>query len=98
MLALAVVVSLAAAGVWTAVGEGGFRRSLAVSLMVVAGLLALTGSTAMSRASTADVRAFLGRGLDNDEPRTGEGLTGIGVFLLVSLPLLAAGLLLFGRG
>ena len=92
------VVAAAVAAAWTAVGGGSFRLHLAVALMVAAGLLALTGGTALSRASTADARAFLGRGLDNEEQRTGAGLTGLGVFLLVALPLLVAGLLLYGRG
>ena len=92
------VAAAAVAGVWTAVGGGSFRLHWAVALMVGAGLLALTGGTALSRASTADVRAFLGRGPDHEEQNTGDGLTGVGVFLFVSLPLLVSGLLLYGSG
>ncbi|MGY1804322.1 hypothetical protein ACI78T_13680 [Blastococcus sp. SYSU D00922] len=89
-----VAVSVAAGGLWWWLGDSGFRRSTAICLMVVAGLLALTGGTALSRASTSDVRAFLGWGLDDEEPDSGEGLTAVGVFLFVCLPLLAAGLAL----
>jgi hypothetical protein len=37
-----------------------------------------------------------GMGPDREEPYTGEGLTGLGVFLFVSLPLFIAGGVLFG--
>jgi hypothetical protein len=66
--------------------------------MVIGGVLSLGGSSVFSRAETNDVRAFLGQGPDRDEPGTGESLTGVGVFLFVSLPLFAAGLLLYGSG
>jgi hypothetical protein len=82
--------------VWVGLGETGFRRAAAISMMAVAGVLALGGGTALSRASTNDARAFLGRGPAREEPDSGEGLTAIGVFLFVSLPLLVAGLVLFG--
>jgi high-affinity Fe2+/Pb2+ permease len=98
MLAVAAAVSLGVAAVWAGISGEELRRTFSITLMVVAGLLALTGGTALSRASTNDVRAFLGRGPDNEEPDSGEGLTGIGVFLLVSVPLLVAGLLLHGGG
>jgi hypothetical protein len=45
-----------------------------------------------------DARAFLGMGLDNSEKDTGAGLTGVGIFLFVSLPLFVVGLVLFGTG
>ena len=90
--------ALAAAGVWWAVADGSFRVSLAVALMVIGGVLSLGGSSVFSRAETNDVRAFFGQGPDRDEPSTGESLTGVGVFLFVSLPLFVAGLALFGSG
>jgi hypothetical protein len=40
---------------------------------------------------TNDERALLGRGTDRERPDSGEGLTGLGVFLFVSLPLFIAG-------
>lgn len=96
MLLAGGAVSLVVAAVWSGVGETGFRQAAGVCLMAIGGVLALTGSTALSRASTSDARAFLGWGLDNEEPDSGEGLTAVGVFLLVSLPLMAVGLVLFG--
>ncbi len=96
LLALAVAVSLAAGALWSAIGDVGFRRGVAISLMVLAGVLGLTGGNVLSRATTADAHAFLGRGPDREDPRSGNGLTGVGVFLFVSLPLLVVGLVLFG--
>ncbi len=65
-------------------------------MMVIAGLISLTGGTAFSRAADNDERAFLGMGPDREEPDSGAGLTVLGVFLFVSLPLFIAGGVLFG--
>jgi hypothetical protein len=88
----------AAAGVWSAVKDDGFRVPLAVSLMVVAALLSLTGSNAISRAGSMDAFAFLGKGPEYEGKDEGEGLTSIGVFLFVALPMFVAGGLLYGTG
>ena len=98
MLAVCVGVAAAGAGLWVALQDGGFRVPFAVALMSAGGVLSLGGSSVFGRAETNDVRAFLGQGPDRDEPGTGESLTGVGVFLFVSLPLFAAGLLLYGSG
>jgi hypothetical protein len=98
MLAVSAVVALAAAGVWSAVRGGGLRVTFAVALLAIAGLLALVGGTVVSRASTSETRAFLGMGPDREEPYGGENLTGLGVFLFVSLPLFLAGAVLYGSG
>lgn len=57
-----------------------------------------TGGTALSRAATNDAGAFLGWGPEHDEPDTGPGVTGLGLFLFVSLPLFVAGGVLYGYG
>ena len=98
MLVASVAGAAVAAGVWAGVDDGGFRVPFAVALMVVGGVLSLGGSSVFSRAETNDVRAFFGQGPDREEPSTGEGLTAVGVFLFVSLPLFVAGLVLFGSG
>jgi hypothetical protein len=96
MLILSTVVALVIAGLWTALQGGGFRPKVGIALMVIAGLISLTGGTVLSRAATNDERAFiLGTGPDREEPDTGEGLTGLGIFLFVSLPLFIAGGVLF---
>jgi hypothetical protein len=96
MLLLSSVVALVVAGLWFALQGGEFRPKVAITLLVIAGLISLTGGTALSRAVTNDARAFLGMGPDLEEPDTGDGLTGLGFFLFVSLPLFIAGGALFG--
>ena len=64
----------------------------------IAGLISLTGGTALSRATTLETRAFLGMGPGLEEPATGEGPTALGVISVVSLPLFIVAGLLFGRG
>jgi hypothetical protein len=77
---------------------GAFRVKVALAALIVAGLVSVTGGTVLSRAATNDARAFLGAGPDREEPASSDGLTGMGVFLFVSLPLAIAGLALFGSG
>jgi hypothetical protein len=96
MILAGVALGLVAGAVWVAVGDTGFARATGISLIVVAGILGLTGGRALSRAGTADTRAFLGKGPEQGDPAGGEGLTAIGVFLFVSLPLLVVGLVLLG--
>ncbi len=98
MLLVSAVVALVVAGLWSAVRGGEFRSTVGIATMVIAALISLTGGTAMSRAATNDERAFLGMGPDREDPGTGEGLTGLGVFLFVSLPLFIAGGVLFDLG
>jgi hypothetical protein len=98
VLAVAVVVAVVAAGLWTAVKGGGFRVPFAVVLMVTGALIALTGSNALTREGSMDTFAFLGKGPESDDPYAGEGLTNVGIFLFVALPLLVVGLVLYGTG
>ncbi len=98
MLLFSAVVALVVAGLWFALHGGGLRSKVAIAVMVIAALISLTGGTAFSRAADNDERAFLGMGPDREEPYTGQGLTGLGVFLFVSLPLFIAGGVLFGSG
>ena len=92
------LVAVAAAGVWWTVQDGGFRVKVAVALLVVAGLVALTGSNALNRSRTAEMRVLLGAGPDHEDPTAGAALTNLGIFLFVSLPLFAVGGLLYGTG
>jgi hypothetical protein len=88
----------AAAGVWTAFDGGSFRVAFAVALMIMGAVLAISGGSAISRTGSRDAFAFLGLGPENTEAASSSALTNLGIFLFVSLPLLVAGLLLFGRG
>jgi hypothetical protein len=86
------------AGAWTLLADGSYRVALAVALMIAGGLLALTGGNAFSRAGSMDAFAFLGMGPEHEDPHAGEGLTNLGIFLFVGLPLIVAGGLLYGTG
>jgi hypothetical protein len=97
-LVLAVLVAVVAAVLWSAVKGGGLRVPTAVALMAMGALLSLSGTTVVSRTQTMDTFAFLGKGPEHDEPDAGEGLTNMGFFLFVALPLLVVGLALYGRG
>jgi hypothetical protein len=96
MIVAGAAIGLAAGAVWMTAGDTLFPRAAGICLMAVAGLLAVTGGSVLSRTSTAEARAFLGRGPDREDPASGEGLTAAGVFLFVSLPLLVFGLVLLG--
>ena len=98
MVLVSAGVALVAGGVWFALQGGGFRVKVALALLIVAAVIGVTGGTVLSRASTDRERAFLGMGPDREEPDTGEGLTGVGVFLFVSLPLFVIGGVLYGSG
>jgi hypothetical protein len=98
MLLYSAVAALVAGGLWWALQGGGFRPKVGIALLIIAGLISLTGGTTFSRAADYEERALLGMGADRDEPYTGEGLTGLGIFLFVSLPLFLAGGVLYGSG
>ena len=98
MLCGCALVALAGSGLWWLLQGGGFRTKFAIALLVIAGLLALTGGNAFSRSGTLEINALMGTGPDHEDPSTGAGLTGVGIFLFVSLPLLLVGGLLYGSG
>ena len=98
MLLFSAVAALVVAGLWWALRGGGFGSKIGIVSMVIASLISLTGGTAFTRAADYEERAFLGMGVDREEPDTGEGLTGLGIFLFVSLPLFIAGGALYGSG
>jgi hypothetical protein len=97
-LVFTTVFALAAAGAWSAITGDGFRVAFAACLMAIGALLAFTGGNAISRTGSMDTLAFLGMGPESDDPDSGDGLTGLGMFLFVSIPLVVAGGLLYGTG
>lgn len=91
MLLIGCLAALALATLWLAVQGGALQDRLAVALMIVAGLVSVTGGTELSRMNTNRARGFIGSGPDREDPFTGKSLTGGGIFLFVSLPLFLAG-------
>jgi hypothetical protein len=72
MLALSAVAVLVGAGLWAAVEDSAFRPKAGIVSMIIAALIGLTGGTALSRATTNDVHAFLGMGPDREDPMPGR--------------------------
>ena len=95
-LALLAAAGLVVAAAWMAVAGGSFRNRFGIALMLLGGLTAVTGGTDLSRHATNDARAFLGAGPDREEPRSGA-LTPFGVFLLVVVPAVLAGMTVYER-
>lgn len=98
MLLASAVLALVLAGVWYLVRGGGYRPKAGMVAMVLAGVIAVTGGTALSRAADFEGRALIGLGPGDEEPSTGTGLTGLGVFLFVSVPLFLVGAVVYGSG
>jgi hypothetical protein len=98
LLVISAAVAAGAALIWLLLSGGAYRPKLGLALMLVAGLLSLTGGAGIGRLEDADVRAFLGHGPARDEPVHDGALTSLGVFLLVALPLLLVGGFVHGRG
>ena len=97
--ALAVVVGalllgLVAAGVWVGIAGGPVTDRLGISLLVLAGLITLFGSSLVARLGTSEARAFLGRGPEGDQADLAAGLGPMGVFRFIAVPLAVAGLFL----
>ncbi len=90
VLATAGVV-LAVAGLWSAAQDTGFLRTAGAALLGGAGLTALGSGAVFSRMHDYEH----GRAPSADDSGSpGDVLTGLGVFLFVSLPLALAGLVL----
>jgi hypothetical protein len=92
--ALAVV----AAVIWSAVAGGGIRVKVAIALLVVAVLVFITSNGMATRPLMAGISVLQGLPPDDGERADTGGLTGVGIFLLVGLPLFLAGAVLYGTG
>jgi hypothetical protein len=99
LLVVAVVLSQLVATIWTALWGGSYVQHMGVSMSVI-GLLVgfIGGDMVWSRLQSADERAFLGFGPERFDFEEGEGLTTVGRFMLVGMPLFVAGLLLVWVG
>ncbi|MEV0156742.1 hypothetical protein AB0H57_23850 [Micromonospora sp. NPDC050686] len=98
-LVLIVIVAALAAlgvGVWGAVSGGGFVHRFGITLVVLALLLGITGDLTLSRIGMLDARTTFGLPPEREDGGGGRVLTGVGVFLFVSIPLLVVGAMLAG--
>lgn len=91
---VAVVAVAVVVGVWTAVDGGGFVFRLGVAFVVVGTLLGLTGDLTLSRIGMLGARATFGLAPEREGAGGGRVLTGAGIFLFVSLPLMVLGVAL----
>ncbi|MFD1320160.1 hypothetical protein [Micromonospora sonneratiae] len=90
----AAILAAVAALIWVLAGDGEFTTRLGMSLIAIGALLAITGTLSLSRMGTADMRAWFGAAPELGDAGGGMVLTGVGIFLFVSLPLIAVGVLL----
>ena len=98
MLLVCGAVAVAASALWVVVWDGDFRSAVGTTLMVIAALMALTGSNVLSRATGAEGRAMMGLAPEDEDPESGSALGALGVFLFVAVPLFVIGGLLYGTG
>ncbi|MFI7211110.1 hypothetical protein [Micromonospora maritima] len=94
LFVIAAVVIAVAVGVWVAVAGGDFAHRLGVSFMLVGLLIGMTGDLTLSRIGMLDARSAFGLPPERDDAGGGRVLTGVGVFLFVSVPLIVVGALL----
>ncbi|MCG5442581.1 hypothetical protein NIE79_000362 [Micromonospora sp. NIE79] len=96
LLLFAVIGALAAvaAMIWVAVAGGAYTARLGIGLVVVGGLIGMTGDLTLSRIGMLGPRATFGVAPERDTASGGRVLTGVGIFLFVGLPLIVVGVLL----
>ncbi|PGH44589.1 hypothetical protein GA0070622_3384 [Micromonospora sediminicola] len=94
LFVIAAVVIAVAVGVWVAVAGGDFTDRLGFSFMLVGLLIGMTGDLTLSRIGMLDARSAFGLAPERDDAGGGRVLTGVGVFLFVSVPLIVVGALL----
>ncbi|MCZ7437210.1 hypothetical protein O7598_12455 [Micromonospora sp. WMMC241] len=94
LFVIAVVVIAAAVGIWVAVGGGDFVHRVGVAFMLVGGLIGMTGDLTLSRIGMLPARSTFGLAPEREDGGGGRVLTGVGIFLFVSIPLIAVGILL----
>ncbi len=94
LILIAAVATGVGVGIWVAVDGGDFVHRVGVVLVLVALLLAVTGDLTLSRIGMLDARTAFGLPPEREDAGGGRVLTGVGIFLFVSIPLLVVGLLL----
>jgi hypothetical protein len=94
LFVIAVVVAMGGVGVWVGVSGGDFTHRLGIALMIVGALLGMTGDLTLSRVGMLPARSTFGLAPEREDAGGGQVLTGVGIFLFVSVPLIAVGVLL----
>jgi hypothetical protein len=91
---VAAVTIAVAVGIWVAVDGGDFVHRLGVAFMVVGAVIGMTGDLTLSRIGMLDARSAFGLAPEREDGGGGRVLTGVGIFLFVSVPLIIVGVLL----
>ncbi|MDQ7905077.1 hypothetical protein RB614_11145 [Phytohabitans sp. ZYX-F-186] len=92
LVVIAAAVAAVVAGIWVAVGDGTFVSRLGICLVGAGALVAVSGGLGFTQMGSADAFAWFGRGPERGPADDGgRVLTGVGVFLFVTLPLVVAG-------
>ncbi|MEH0843931.1 hypothetical protein V6U81_16225 [Micromonospora sp. CPCC 205711] len=94
LFVVAGLVALLGAVAWHSARGGDLVQRLGFTLMIVGALLGVTGDLTLSRIGTMESRAMFGHAPEQEGAGGGRVLTGVGIFLFVSVPLIALGLLL----
>ncbi|MFG2107464.1 hypothetical protein [Micromonospora chersina] len=91
---IAVVTIAIVVGVWVALSGGDFVHRLGVAFMVVGAVIGMTGDLTLSRIGMLPARSTFGLAPEREDGGGGRVLTGVGIFLFVSVPLIVVGVLL----
>ncbi|SCL46936.1 hypothetical protein [Micromonospora chersina] len=91
---IAVVTIAIAVGVWVGVSGGDFVHRLGVAFMLVGAVIGMTGDLTLSRIGMLPARSTFGLAPEREDGGGGRVLTGVGIFLFVSVPLIVVGVLL----
>ncbi|MBQ1043126.1 MULTISPECIES: hypothetical protein [unclassified Micromonospora] len=94
LFVIAAVVIAAAVGIWVAVGGGDFTHRVGVAFMIVGAVIGMTGDLTLSRIGMLPARSAFGLAPEREDAGGGRVLTGVGIFLFVSVPLIVVGALL----
>ena len=95
------MVAAVGAAVWVSTAGGSFGTRFGALLALTGLAMAISGGSGFTRGLTVEPNVFFGKGPDEPyrEPNDGRtGLTALGLFLFVSLPLIVVGVWLAGIG
>ncbi|MFI2711073.1 hypothetical protein ACH495_13190 [Micromonospora sp. NPDC018662] len=94
LFVIAVVAITVAVGIWVAVAGGDFVHRVGVAFLLVGAVIGMTGDLTLSRIGMLPARSTFGLAPEREDAGGGRVLTGVGIFLFVSVPLIVVGVLL----